>query len=406
MGEPLTVLGVTSYEKGHDFLCECKRLGCRVLLLTESSLKDAPWPRESIDDIFHMPDLSKLDELFLGVSHVARSQRIDRVVALDDYDVEPAAALREHWRLPGMGTSTAKRFRDKLAMRVRARDRGVLVPDFVHVLNDEEIGRFAERVSPPWVLKPRAEASTIGIRRIASADDLWPSLDALGDRRSYFLLEQFVPGDVCHVDSIVSEGQVIFSEAHMYARPPLEVFHEGGIHITRTIRRESEDEQALQSLNRQLVEALGMVRGVTHAEFIKGQDGRFYFLEVGARVGGANTVDLIEAATGINLWHEWAKLEVAGEDRTYHLPAYRQDYAGIIISLARQERPDTSAYTDPEIVWRMDKRYHVGLIVASSDPQRVETLLDEYSHRFHDDFHASLPPWMERPPGTAESDQH
>src|SRR5438045_5329683 len=120
--------------------------------------------------------------------------------------------------------------------------------------------------------------------------------------------------------------------------------------------RGSEDEQTLKEMSRQVLGAFGMVRGAVHMEFIKGRDdGRFYFLETAARVGGANIVELIEAATGVNLWAEWAKIEIARGERDYQLPPLRNDYAGLIVSLARQEHPDTSGYTDEEIIWRMNK---------------------------------------------------
>ncbi|HEX6606698.1 MAG TPA: ATPase, partial [Chloroflexia bacterium] len=121
------------------------------------------------------------------------------------------------------------------------------------------------------------------------------------------------------------------------------------------------------------------------------EDGRFYFLETAARVGGANIAELVEAATGINLWAEWAKIELAGGERPYELPPTREDYAGLIISLARQDYPDTSAYQDPEVVWRMVRLHHAGLIVAAPDPARVQVLLDDYSRRFYQDFWATLP---------------
>src|SRR5881398_108113 len=150
----------------------------------------------------------------------------------------------------------------------------------------------------------------------------------------------------------------------------------------RTLSRGSQDEQTLKELSKQVIKAFGMVRGVTHMEFIKGRDDdRFYFLETAARVGGANIVDLIEAATGINLWREWARIETASDERPYQLPEYQQNYAGVIISLARQEYPDTSVYQDPEIVWRMNKRHHVGFVVVSKDSDRVKSLLDEYTQR-------------------------
>jgi hypothetical protein len=92
------------------------------------------------------------------------------------------------------------------------------------------------------------------------------------------------------------------------------------------------------------------------------------------------------------MWAEWAKVEVAGGEQPYALPSHRQDYAGIIISLARQEHPDTSAYDDPEIVWRLDEKHHAGLVVMSQQPDRVQTLLDRYGPRFYQDFFTVQPP--------------
>ncbi|HEV2704965.1 MAG TPA: ATP-grasp domain-containing protein [Pyrinomonadaceae bacterium] len=394
---PLTVLCIASYEKGQEFMRECKRQGCRVLLLTLDKLRDADWPREAIDETFYVPEKFPLDSLIKATSYVAREREIDRIVPLDDFDVETAAALREHLRIPGMGDTTARYFRDKLAMRVKARDHDILVPEFVHVLNHARIREYVERVPPPWVLKPRSEASAVGIVKVKSADELWPTLEGLGDRQSFYLLEQFIPGDIFHVDSIVSEREVVFAAAHKYGQPPMAVAHEGGVFMTRTIARHSSDAQALEALNRDLIKTLGLVRGVTHTEFIKGhEDGRFYFLETASRVGGANIAEVVEAATGVNLWAEWAKIEIGGEQERYEVPPTREDYAGIVISLARQECPDTSAYDDPEIVWRLNKRHHVGLLVASHYPERVEDLLQQYIRRFYTDFFA-MQPLPERP---------
>ena len=290
--------------------------------------------------------------------------------------------LREHFRVPGMGDTTARYFRDKLAMRVRAREAGLLVPDFVHALNHDDLRAFMANVPSPWVLKPRSEGSAAGIKKVTEPDALWRHLDEFGDCQSFYLLERYVPGDVYHVDSIVSEREVVFTEVSRYGKPPFDVMHSGGLFTTRTLPPESPEVQALIGHNREVLDALGFVRGVTHTEFIKGRDdGRFYFLETAARVGGAHIVEVIEAATGINLWAEWAKIEIAGGHQPYQLPPTRSDHAGIIVSLAKQEWPDTSAYDDSEVVWRLKKRHHVGLIVASPTASRVEQLMERYSAR-------------------------
>ena len=389
---PLTILCISSYEKGQEFLRSAKDAGCRVFLLTVEKLRHAAWPSEAIDEMFYMPEDLPTADIIRAVSFMARTHPIDRIVALDEFDMENVAALREHLRIPGMGLTTMRYFRDKLAMRGRAQESGILVPEFVHVLNYDELRNFMARVKPPWLLKPRSQASGIGMKKINEPAELWPLLDQLGDQQSFFLLEQFVPGDVFHVDSIVSERKVVFAEAHMYGKPPLDVSHQGGIFTTRTLSRISSESKALLKMNRALIEALGLVRGVTHAEFLRAHDGgQLYFIEIAARVGGAYISDVIEAATGVNLWREWARIEVGGGKTPYELPNVRRDYAGVVISLARQDHPDTSGYNDPEIVLRIPKHHHAGFVLRANKPQRIEELLDSYATRFREDFYASEP---------------
>ena len=393
----LTFLCITTYEKGQEFMRECRRQGCRVLLLTAEKLRDADWPRECLDETFYIPTDLPLDDIVKAVTHLARNQKIDRVVALDEFDMETAATLREHLRIPDMGLTTMRYFRDKLAMRMKALNRGVRVPDFVPVVNHDDIRYYMERVLGPWVLKPRQEASAIGIKKIHSSEDLWPVLEQLGDKQSSFLLEKFVPGEVYHVDSVVSENEVVFANVSKYGKPPMNVAQGGGVFTSFTVARGGPEDSALRQINLDLIAALGLVRGVSHAEFIQAQeDGEFYFLECAARVGGAYINEMVEAATGINLWREWARIEVAGEDGSYKLPATREEYAGVILSLARQEEPDTSAYNDPDVYLRINKHHHAGLILRSTDQWRVQSLLESYARRFATEFMA-VQPQREKP---------
>lgn len=393
----MTFLCLASYEKGHEFLRECKRQGATVVLLTSLSLKEkAQWPAGSVDETFYMPDDDHAwnrEDTVKAVSVLARTRDFDRIVALDDFDVEMAAGLREHLRVPGMGETTVRYFRDKLAMRMAAREAGIRVPDFVHVLNYDRVRSFLNRIPPPWVLKPRSMAGAIGIKKVHSAEEVWPTVEGLGDLQSHYLIENFIPGDIFHVDTIVYQKQIRFAIASGYGRPPMEVSHQGGVFTTRILERDSDVVRHLLAANERVMAAFGLVNGVSHTEFIQARDdGEIYFLETSARVGGAHIAELVEAATGLNLWAEWAKAEVAGGKAPYAPPQPREDYAGLLVSLARQERPDTSGYTDPEIVWRMDQPHHVGMIVKSPNPQRIRELLGSYVERVLRDFQAYIAP--------------
>ncbi len=393
---PNTILCISSYEKGQEFLRQAKREGWKVLLLTSKSLEGGDWPREVIDAIYYIPDVNKewhMPDVISGVSYLARTEQIDRIVALDDFDVEKAATLREHLRIGGMGETTARYFRDKLAMRMKAKEAGINVPDFVGILNYDRINDFLKKVQPPYVLKPRLSAGAIGIKKIHSAEELWQKIAELGDQQSYYLLEKFIPGEIFHVDSILVNKNVRFSIVSKYGLPPMEVSHEGRVFMTRTVKRGSSDEQGLKQLNASVLPMLGLLQGVSHTEYIKAAgDGKYFFLETSARVGGAHIVELIEGATGMNLWAEWARLETCDDISRYSPKIEREEYAGLMVSLAKQQWPDLSGYNDPEICWKIRKEYHAGLVVRSPQQERIEQLLQSYTERFYRDFFTSAPP--------------
>lgn len=399
---PLNIICLATYFKGADFIRECKANGCHVVLITKEKMLQEDWPRDSLDDLIAVPNDAG-PALFIDLlAFLSRKMKVDRVIALEEFDVVTAALMREHLLLPGLSSSNAKVFRDKLSMAVHSQRAGINLPAFVPLINPDEVREFMERVPGPWVIKPRSDVSAIGIRKVEQADEVWAAISEMNEREnlreraSYYVLAQFISGEVFHVDSLVNGCKVVFAGVNQYGRPPLQVAHGGGSYISRTVERGSHDEKTLTEINKKLVKALGLERGTTHAEFIKGADGKFYFLEIAARVGGAYIAEVLEAASGINLWREWARIEISDGAGPKSVKPLRKEYAGIILSLAKQEQPDTSAYNDEEIIYRVKKRHHAGMIVRSPRLERVNELLDNYSIRFVDDFVAVVPP-PERP---------
>ncbi|MFD2570886.1 acetyl-CoA carboxylase biotin carboxylase subunit family protein [Spirosoma soli] len=393
----LSFLCIATFFKGHEFMRTCKELGNTVYLLTDQKLAQAEWPHEAIAEMFYLPSPSNapqdLDRMIVGLAHAMRSRRIDRVVALDDFDVEKGALIRETFRIDGMGQTTSRYFRDKLAMRTRAAAAGIRVPAFSPLFHDETITTFLQTTEAPWLIKPRSEASATGIRKVHSLEEAWSVIHSLGDSRHQYLIEQFKPGKVYHVDSLSVEGRSVFSRVSQYLATPMEVAHGGGVFRTSTLPIDSLETTALRQLNDQVLEAFGMRYSASHSEYIRGDhDGELYFLETASRVGGAHIAEMVEAASGVNLWREWAKLETAMALKEHYVPPVDQpSHAGLIVSLARQQWPDLSGFTEPEIYWRMNKEHHVGLIVRSDDRERIQYLLDDYMRRIYQEFHASAP---------------
>jgi hypothetical protein len=396
---PLSILCIASFFKGEDFMRGAKAAGCTVYLVTSNQLRDAEWPRESLDDVFYINDINgekgnwNTDDLIAGTAWLMRSKKIDRIVSLDDFDVEKGAALREHFRIPGMGQTTCRFFRDKLAMRVQAQDKGIKVPQFSSLFNDEMVNHYLDTVAAPWLIKPRGEASATGIKKAHNKDEAWHIINAHGDKRHQFLIEQFRPGDVYHVDALSLEKKMIFCRVSRYLSTPMEVAHGGGVFRSITVEFGSDDDKRLQTLNDEVMQAFGMNYSASHTEYIKDREtGEFVFLETSSRVGGANLAEMVEFSSGINLWYEWAKIEAAvARGEIYKLPKVRNDYAGIVVSLSSHKNPDTSGFSDPEIVWRMNKEHHIGLIVQADSEKQILRLLDDYTQRIFHEFHAYEP---------------
>lgn len=392
------IICIASEFKGNEFLDECHNAGWKVSLITRKKLLDEPWLWSAIDEAVPVDDYAGVDDYMRAAANIRGKGPIDRIVGLDEFDVVTAARAREHLQLRGMSYSEALRFRDKYAMRNIAMASGIPCPEYICPVDPDEINDLLTRVPAPWIVKPRHEVSAFGIRKCETPEDIWNVLNDLDarnnwrDHPSQFLIEEFIEGDVFHVDSVVSGGKVICSGISQYGRPPFSVTHHGGVFTTSIVEYGSADRKELESLNEKLIKAFDYSDGVTHGEFLKSKaDGKFYLLEVACRVGGAYIANVLEHACGFNLWREWAKLSIATKEEPYKPPKIRKEYAGVALALSKDEHPDTSHYTDAEIVYRVNKAKHVGLIFYAPKADRVLELLEDYTQRISDDFLAVAP---------------
>jgi len=392
------IVCIASEHKGNEFLDEAQNAGWHVSLVTRKKLLDQPWLWTALNDVKTVEDYAPQENYVRAITNIAGSRKIDRVVGLDEFDVLTAARAREHLQLGGMSSSHALRFRDKLSMRSIAESAGILCPEFTGVFNRQAISDYLEDVPAPWIIKPRYEVSAFGIRKCESKDQVWQVLNDLDNRNNWrdhpsqFVLERFIAGNVYHVDSIVENGKVMAAGVSKYGTPPFSVTHYGGVFTTSIVPYKSRERKELEALNKKLLEGFRYDRGVSHAEFLHSEaNGKFYLLEVACRVGGAYIANVLEHACNFNLWREWAKLETSTPEQPYTLPKLRKDFAGIALALANQDQPDTSHYADDEIVYRVSKPKHVGLIFYSKKQKRLEQLLGTYAERITEDFLAVAP---------------
>lgn len=392
------IVVIASEFKGNEFLEECHEQGWHVTLITRNELLNEQWSWTSLNQVKTVEGYAASEDYIRAVTNLAGSQPIDRIVGLDEFDVLTAAKAREHLQIEGISNSYALRFRDKLRMRNVAEKAGIPCPEFTGLFRPEEIDEFIKTVPAPWIIKPRTEVSAFGIRKCLTEEQAWnvlTNLDARNtwrDHPSQYLIERFIEGNVFHVDSVVADGKIAACGVSRYGTPPMAVTHDGGVFTSSIVPYKSKERRELERINKKLLKGFGYERGVAHAEFLQSAaDGKFYLLEVAARVGGAYIANVLEHACGFSLWREWARLETATKENPYQPPKLRQDYAGIALALANRDAPDTSHYADEEIVYRVTKSKHIGLIFYTKKEERLNELLADYAERITKDFLAVAP---------------
>jgi hypothetical protein len=364
LGAPHTLFVSGSF-RGRAAFRHALRLGHRPLLLTEARHLGAAWERDVLADVLAVATFDDLATVMGAARWLARKANVTHVIAIDDGGVDLAAEIREDLQLPGLGVTVARRFRDKLRMRNAARAAGIAVPAFVHALNEEAVEAFLARERGPWLVKPRSQASSRGIVRAETADELRAILESLGDARATHLVEAFVAGDVFHVDAIVEGGHVTFAEVHQYRKPLLEVATSGDMMITSTAARGSRIDEEVRAVHARVIAALGLVRGVTHTEVIVGPDGVPVFLESAARVGGASIPALVEATTGVDLWRAHVELEL--RDGAPSLPDAPLAYGALLAGLSREAAPSFDAFRGPHVAAAFSDAPHEATVVVRAD---------------------------------------
>ena len=228
-----------------------------------------------------------------AVSEIARTRRHRRGGG--------ARGVRRHARGGGPRASAARRHGhdDRPSVPRQARHAGQGAGGRHH---GPRLRARAERGRDPLLHGPRRAAlgAQAALRRVGRrhSEDRSTRAGVAGDRGARSAAgpqralvattcsRSTLPGDVFHVDALVEQKRVLFAGVHRYWRPPMDVAHKGGVFITTTVERGSVEERALLAMNQALVDALGFVRGATHAEFIRERGGPALLLPRDCRAGG------------------------------------------------------------------------------------------------------------------------
>ena len=265
----------------------------------------------AVADVGEQVDFSALEQL-VGVG---RAHEVDGVLTISaDRAVPVVAAVAERLGLPGIGSETAHRMTNKVAMRRTLAEAGVPQPRFAAIRRLNEADAALAEVGLPAVLKPADSGGQRGLFRIESRDDLERHLHAaLAESPTQeAILEEFVDGLELNGLALARDGDVTLLTLSDRLRPPGAGFGVGWIHVYPS----SLFADALQEAERvatSSVRALGLRDGVSFPQLLAADDGRVLVVEVAARVPGGQMADLARHAIGVDVV-EIALRQALGED--------------------------------------------------------------------------------------------
>jgi formate-dependent phosphoribosylglycinamide formyltransferase (GAR transformylase) len=268
--------------------------------------------------------------LLAAVRHIQRFKPIDRLEAVVEAHIMPAAHVREAAGIPGTSARTAFLCRDKPAMKQVLREGGVPCAESTGASSVDEVRAFVERVGYPLMLKPRDGAGASGATRVDSDAELGTALRGLGvDRGRSVAVEEFVEGHEGFFDTLTLRGQVVHEFATHYYPNVLEAMRKRWIspQFVTTNRIDTAPGYAeVKAMAQRVVDLLGIETSATHMEWFAGAKG-LKFSEIGCRPPGVRAWDLYNVANDMDLYREWAMLIAAG--RPTQRPSRRLS-AGII----------------------------------------------------------------------------
>jgi biotin carboxylase len=233
---------------------------------------------------------------------LAKAERIDGVMPINDFGTPTAAWLAKQLGLIGNSEETAWLANDKGAMRERWHATGLPNPKFRVTSDPSDIPSACRSLGFPCVLKPTLTGGAgRGISVIRNEDDIaWAVEFATPEAKNgRFIIENFVEGTELTVEVVSINGAHTVLAMSDKVKLPTKIRVATSLNYSAHI-----SETAWQLVEKTVfraLDALGFTSGLSHTEVILYLDHESVILvETGARPGGGHIFHpLIETVSGI-----------------------------------------------------------------------------------------------------------
>ncbi|RAX02638.1 MULTISPECIES: ATP-grasp domain-containing protein [unclassified Photorhabdus] len=244
------------------------------------------------------------DLIFYHAEKLRKETVFDYVIGVREFDLLPAAYIRDKWGLSGASVEAIEAYRDKGVMKKILERNNVSIPKFSLIKNALDVIKFIEENDYPVILKPRTSKRARGISILKNDNDLHNSL-YIGLKKNSeelinMMVEEFVDSPMYHVDGVVLNNQIRFIWPSLYVSNCMD-FQDGNYISSCLLLPEDKLFDRIIKYVRKCIGALpSPVNFAFHAEVFLCSDGSFKLCEIAARAGGGPVMTAIENIFGIN----------------------------------------------------------------------------------------------------------
>ncbi|MCP1181951.1 ATP-grasp domain-containing protein [Paenibacillus sp. 1781tsa1] len=258
-----------------------------ILLVEQGYEQFYSLPEGLFSAVFEVEDITRIDQVEEVFERILDEYDVERVIAPTENVVETGGYLRSRFGIPGIQKNQAETVRNKWIMKETLRQAGIHTSQTRIASNAVQIRKIVAGIGFPIIIKPISGWATIMTYRLNNQEELEQYISHSWNRESV-LIEEFITGREFHIDSIVSEGELVFSSVSEYLFNCLEIVQNDRPSGTICYPANTHYEyvERMQSFNEEIIRTLGIRNSVFHAEVFLLPNGEICFGEIGARIGG------------------------------------------------------------------------------------------------------------------------
>lgn len=273
-------------------------------------------------------DFNDHEDVLKVAGELRRDFPFERVVGVDEFSVLPAARIRDGLRIPGPRAADVELYRDKRLMKRHVAERGVRVPRDLPAKIDPD-------TFIPCVVKRPDGAAAMGVTICRTPKE---AEVALATADPSVIVEEFVEGDVFHIDGAYRDGQVV-AVPHAYTATCYEHYVNatplGSVKIDEPVLH-----KRLIEFTEKVVHAMPLREGVFHLEVLRNNADELVFLEIGCRVGGGEIYRNFIDVYGMDLLKFHIESDLGLQPRLRHL-GHKASAGWLLMNLAQRPRTFT-----------------------------------------------------------------